>query len=388
MKKLIKIGVTFLLSICCLTPLSISAYSDDDVTYSESYWNGQEVPMTFGDIGFYSNVNGYQVNAYYRDNPNSAFKLFEKDNLSFQSRVGVYYDIRYEIILPETIKQGTYFNINIPIHFGGVSTTGYPTFNYVRGNAIQNFENTPHYETRMNPFSVEFYTNEPIKAENEFNKIYITIQGVCAQGSELWAYVNSITINESSDSQALINAILPILQAIDVRLMAINSNISVLISGLKDSVENGFHQMNSAITNQTLAMQNHITQSFNSLNTWITNQTTSINNKLQDVINNIQGNNTQIESKPNLENSTNDLDDKINEYDDIEGGLVDDFNTNIGAIRPNNDLITNNDFIKTSTFVATQMTRIYESNSIIQMTITFGLIIGLAFTIIGISVKR
>lgn len=114
----------------------------------------------------------------------------------------------------------------------------------------------------------------------------------------------------------------------------------------------------------------------------------SVSGFFQNVVDSINGGNSQVESNDDLENSTNDLENKLDKYDDLESGFVEDFDNNIGAITPNNDLLTNNDFVNTSTFVATQMTRIYESNDIVRMTITFGLIIGLAFTVIGISVRR
>lgn len=82
------------------------------------------------------------------------------------------------------------------------------------------------------------------------------------------------------------------------------------------------------------------------------------------------------------------LQNNVSDYDDIESGLVDDFETNLGDINLDNDLFAQSDFVKTGVFISTQMTRIYESNDIVRMMLTFGMIIGLAFTIIGISVKR
>ena len=382
MKKLIKIGVTFLLSICCLTPLNVKANDDEYIktitVFSEEY----PLYMTNPDIQTFAiSTDNYTYNPYYYTNK---YTYFES---SFNCTPSTLYPMLYQIWLKESIGKGTTIDLDLQFSTNMDASNVFSieiqckdfsdvTFQKVYGTFKQNGASN---------FVISF---DNIQLTDNLKRIDLYFGLYSSSGvTSSTMVLNSIQLNKASETMQ-VGQILSWLEILNTRLEIINTNISTTVSSVRVAIEEGFNQIGSAITNHTLAIQNHITQSFNSLNTWINNQTTTISNKLNEVINAIRGDNKIVESKPNLENSTNDLDNTINEYDDIESGLVEDFNTNIGAIKPNNNLITNNDFIKTSTFVATQMTRIYESNSIIQMTITFGLIIGLAFTIIGISVKR
>ena len=383
MKKLIKIGVTFLLSICCLTPLNINANEDDEYIKTIII-NGNEEPLylTNPDINMYAmNLDGHTYNTFYYTN-----NYYYFDN-SFSCTPSTYYGMMLQVTMSDPIGKGNNIDMDIAFTSNMDFTSTLECTVYYKDITGANIHQVKGKVSKIGA-SNYIISIDNVQLDDNLKKIELYIGAYSVYGATTSTFsLNGIEINTASESMQ-VGQILSWLEIINTNLQAINSNISVVVSSLKQAMIDGFSQVGSFITNQTLALENHITQSFNSLNSWISNQTTTISNKLNEVINAIRGDNKVVESKPNLENSTNDLDNTINEYDDIESGLVDDFNTNIGAIKPNNDLITNNDFIKTSTFVATQMTRIYESNSIIQMTITFGLIIGLAFTIIGISVKR
>lgn len=110
--------------------------------------------------------------------------------------------------------------------------------------------------------------------------------------------------------------------------------------------------------------------------------------KLNELINAVLQNDKNDEVKEEIENSNNDLENVSNEYNEIESNLIDSFKENIQNINLQNNLFNGNDFIKTSNFIATQMTNIYDSNDTIKNLITYSLIIGLALTVIGIGLRR
>lgn len=125
-----------------------------------------------------------------------------------------------------------------------------------------------------------------------------------------------------------------------------------------------------------------ISNSINGLADKIEEIDDNINNKLDDLFT------SDGVTSSNANNSNIDLEDKVSQYDDIEGNLVSDMNTNIDSIDTNLDILQQNDFIKSAQFISTNLDRIYNSNVFISYLIDFGLILGLVLTIIGISVKR
>lgn len=388
------------MSLTFLAPLSISAYSDEDVIYNQSYFNDEEVPMIGGDTSLLVDVNGYQVNSYYREFGTDAFLAYESNNSSFSSNPNTYYDIKFEIKLPKAITQGTYFNINIPINIGGVSSYGYPTFQFVRGNQIQSFENTPYYEYRdTGAYTLEFYTTDPIEATNEFDKIIILLQSVKVTGSKTYIYINSININESNNTQALINAIMPILQAIDTRLMAINSNISTTVSSVRIAIEE-LHSLvattvNNNIINIRTSIENlnkQLTATINvlssNIDTWIKTQTTSLSNKLDDVKNAILGNGNTINNKEELDNTVDGFNEGKDMLDELEFGITDSLSYVTEISPPTNGLSHNFNFVKTAQFISNELSYIYNSHNDYMAFINILMIIGIAFLILGISVKR
>lgn len=78
----------------------------------------------------------------------------------------------------------------------------------------------------------------------------------------------------------------------------------------------------------------------------------------------------------------------VDQYDSVESGLTDDFNSSLTDLDTDINLFNSNDFITTGTFVSDQLTNIFNSNSNISNMIMFSLIIGFSLTLIGIGVRR
>lgn len=77
------------------------------------------------------------------------------------------------------------------------------------------------------------------------------------------------------------------------------------------------------------------------------------------------------------------LTEQNNQLEEVEKSVVEDFNTNLDNLDTDLDLLGTNDFVKSANFIATNMTRIVETNTYIQYMITFSLIIGFALVLIG-----
>lgn len=364
MNNLIKIGVTFLLSICCLTPLNVKAefiVPTSNTMYIYDYEGNRVTTCTFP-----SGLTNGACGTDWRDNDTIGFGSFI---LSTAINVPNNYTVEYSL---EVEIEGVNFSEGViqsyfQYTFGGYShleaeTTRTEIYNnhIIKLTSFAKFTNN----TGQNVTSMELkYTN--------LAGSYLDLTNV---------KVNLLTINIYDEQGRLI-------QKIENGINLIHDDLNG-INGLLNKIHTEIYYQSGQLYNMLHSIKERQEVLFNEVYVYFVQLFSNITSNFDRLISAIRGDDKEVSSKEDLDNTTNDLNSTVNEYDDIESGLVDDFNTNLGAIRPNNDLITNNDFIKTSTFVATQMTRIYESNDIIRMTITFGLIIGLAFTIIGISVRR
>lgn len=166
---------------------------------------------------------------------------------------------------------------------------------------------------------------------------------------------------------------------------------NALIEAIKaefNGTNNILSSMSSTLDNSIIAVKNAVTSIGSNIVSSITSMSSAVTSKLDDLLNYFKGDENTDNTVNDNTSSNNQLNDTVNQYDQIESGMIDDFNTNIGNIDTTNNLFALGDFIATGTFVSTQMTNIYNSNQIVQYMITFGLILGIALTVIGISTKR
>lgn len=176
----------------------------------------------------------------------------------------------------------------------------------------------------------------------------------------------------------------------------INNNVSLLnssvingFSNLQTNMINGMNTINSDIQNQMIAQTTNLLNSVavqtNTLDTSIKHMENAVVNKLDETLK-LQDD-TPVKENNNL---NTDLGDVVGEYDEIEKDLVTDFNESLDSIDTENasSIYNQNDFIKSAQFVSTNMQNIYDSNDFVGSMIDFTLLLGLIFTVIGISVAR
>lgn len=377
MNKLIKIGATFLLSLCCLTPFTIKA--NEDVFTIEI--NGEEYELPYVDENTPMlmldefNTFSYYASAYEKSDGSIVWSDFVTKTIT----VNPITQTRLLIYLPSAISEGTY---DITLKFRH-HTTNKLLMSTLRLYEDENGQDADVYinDTVSRPNTGEtIFTFSDVSLNTD--KVFIRVDNVVdiAQSSDgnyyLTQQLYSMGFNDTGMSQ-LMSGIISWLEIINTRLMGINTNISTTVSSVRIAIEDGFSNLSTWISDQTYSLGGQISFMRQSLEL-----------KLDSVINAIRGDNQKIDSSTNVQNTTNQFQDTSNQYNDIESGLVEDFQNNLGNIQLDNDLYQNNDFLNTGTFISTQMTRIYNSNDVVRMMITYGMIVGLAFTIIGISVKR
>lgn len=374
MSKILKIFVAFLVSLSLITPFSVKAID------SVGTFFGEEIPISvidqYGTSLIGGETNGYTYLSYIVNGSNEV--PLGTDNSYTFSDTTSQKCFRLRIVLPELVDADTLLDV-----YGQVTHNGWTTISvYVIGIASdwsRTFESSGTVGSTSTKTSTRF-TFTDLKSESSATKyLDIYIYGYNSD-SKVFMNLNELSLTESSGTSQQLGQIMTWLEIINTNLQAINSNISVVVSSLKQAMIDGFAQVGSYITNQTLALENHITQSFNSLSTWITNQTNSINNKLQSLL----GSNSNYNDDLNDANDKNDeLSQDVNDYNELENGFHNDMNESLDNIDLNVDLITGNDFITTATFISTTMNRIVTSNKFYESFVITGLILGLALVMIG-----
>lgn len=92
-------------------------------------------------------------------------------------------------------------------------------------------------------------------------------------------------------------------------------------------------------------------------------------------------------SSCSVKNPNSQLDSSIGEYDKIESEQVDNMVENLGKVDTSNPVLSNNGFVNSSKFLATQLNNIYNIEPFKMMS-TYSLVIGLALIIVGIGVRK
>lgn len=166
-------------------------------------------------------------------------------------------------------------------------------------------------------------------------------------------------------------------------------------NALIEAIRNEFANTDTILNNMSNRLNQAIINCMNAVSTVgsnivnsVASMSSAVTGKLNDLLNYFMGDDKTDETVDSNNSSNNELNSTVNQYDQIESGMVDDFNANLGNIDTTNNLFGLGDFIATGTFVSTQMTNLYQSHQIVQYMITFGLILGIALTVIGISTKR
>lgn len=183
----------------------------------------------------------------------------------------------------------------------------------------------------------------------------------------------------------------------------ISGNVSNIYSQLK-TANTWLSTLEDSITvnNQhTVTIKNTLDDIKTILDTKLTDIKTILSDKLDYVADRIKITNTNLvniynkitellttdkDLSSDIDNGNNinsDLNENINNYNDLESNFHDSMNDSLNNIDTDLDLFGNNDFIKTATFISTNINRIVTSNAYYNAFVITGLVLGIALVMIG-----
>lgn len=383
----------------------------DDTQYYGSF-NGKEYPIIpqIPGMSYFYDIEGFAVTNYVYVGTSSTYF-----NQVFTSENNKYYQFRVNFLPAERCTRNqTYdirfhFTTNLSVDAARNAVLTYNDMSYSNAGSFTNGV----VKAGSGSFYIEF-TDVVFNVESPQWFLYFygtstsTSSSLVCSGVSVKEVPKDISVDLGNLSGIMENIGLNVneigVNVIAIRdycislIEAINLNFGILhekIDGLKssmisklDEVKTSINTIGSDIVASVNGFSSSVTGHFNSLNTWIQNQTASITSKLNDLLVYFKGNEQSNSSVDNNNQSSNNANDTFSDYNDIESGYMDSMNESLGSIDTNNNLFGMGDFVKTGSFVSTQLENIYNSNVIIQNVIMYGLILGLSLTVIGISTKR
>lgn len=160
-----------------------------------------------------------------------------------------------------------------------------------------------------------------------------------------------------------------------------------ILEAILEAIDDGNTQVTNAIINMMNQNESRQIEIINKLGD-ILNVEIEQKNLLQQLVDFFYDNMTGAEeSQNNALDKADELTSQNQQLEQIEQSTVQDFNNNLSNLDTNLDLFSTSDFVSSANFLATNMTRIVQTNSYIQYMITFSLIIGFALVLIGRGLK-
>lgn len=344
MKKILAIMLTVM--------LSFNFVKAEDL--KNGFWYlGEEVPLTYYEYGSgvpLYDVGGYSVTArVYLDswyNLNSA-----KTWNSVQSYNGKYeITINYAGLQPNNLYE---MMVNVSINKGSFSGG---TFKFY--NVLDELDTTVQVKDLPVIDNTYFIQSEQFSSVNTLTKCVLTLDMKSGTGSHTYEVTGIIIENIEPDTP--------------VTPPSGDNDSSGILAWLNDTWVNVMSGINTML---------------DSIRSTIRNITNPILESILTVLEDGLGVSSDVDTSTN-DSKNEELNSAVNNYDSIEQGLVEDFNTNISNLNTDLNIFGVTDFVKTSTFVSTQLQTIYNSNEYIQYVVMFSLVLGIAMTIIGIKTRR
>lgn len=362
MKRYYKIFLTFILSFACFTPLFLHKVDATGIVFTEPY----EEPST-------SESQGY-INVLLQNKDSGGyFTMTWIWNITNESGYGPG-GMKIEIT-DSSLKM----TAQLPTNQKGYSFI----YRYSGDGSNIYVSQYQYFTTSCEPYTYNTTSYKIIAYQAKGNVKHIidettsdkTFSVAWGNDSNMNKKMNELitAINNSND---LDDDILKEIKNINGDIDTVNSNLESIIERLRIA-NNHFIDIKgwlSDIWDSIMEVNFNITE-------YIGTRLDAIKNM---IIGDVEDDGHIVES----ETQKDQLNNKIDDVDDIESGIVDDLKINLQNITVDSELLTQSDFVKTGVFLSTQMTNVYNANPIVRMMLTFGMIIGLAFTIIGISLKR
>lgn len=145
----------------------------------------------------------------------------------------------------------------------------------------------------------------------------------------------------------------------------------------------------SILLGSVLRNTDDIKLKLDSVNTNINNQIANDNKNFNNLFKKLETITTTITEADTsgIDDSNKNLGTSITDFDSVESGVVGNFSDSIVSLKTDITLLDNSDFIKTGTFVRQQLDFLFGIEPIGMITM-FGLIIGIALSLIGFKINN
>lgn len=407
LKKLAIVLISIYITIVSCT-LLVSAYD-----YDTGLFLGDEYYIYYDTgVSLYTyTTDGYIITNYFFNTSTNSFESVSGISFSPSNSTNRF---QVRIQLPDLIERGSQFDFEFRLILGNMVLDTSSNVN-VRGiltpgsgdycfsvNASINELTSVSWLLTYNGVEVSdsacqyiyfsFYTTTNISSSStvsiNVSSINISYTSSTVILNQIYYLVYLITQKLNSIESDL-TSLATILNQINSNLVTLDDNIDYYFSRTASSVNSAISSMSSAVTSAISSQTSSLTSTLITLQNTLNNSITDMKNTLNDSLYDLLGENTDSSNAVNSNDQTNsDLDGITNQYDDIESGLVEDFNTNIGDLNTDLNIFNISDFVQTSTFISTNISNLFNSHSYISYMIMFSLVIGFSLTLIGIKVRR
>lgn len=367
-----------LFSVLLVPIVAISSFS---IVHADQDYSGYDIGMINCSTFFNAMYNMYPYTVHIDGNTN-----LQPTESYVDHNNGIWYQCN------TTEKMREYLPI-MAVGGGANSSTGGGTFTWPRYSAYDG-----SHRIRVTPdslyiifYSSTNFTNDNITAyTNSSSKtVQITrITGDYQTPYSLPGYyliVLKITANTSGTTYVTID--MP--GVANTLIMPIYYGTTGIMDEATYYIATGTQKTYNVSDTQTHTLLNTINSSINSANdhlygivqntNTITLQLTNIRSDLNKIIN---GNSTTTQSTQNLDDTVDDLNDQISEYNVLEGDLVTDFTDSITDLDTDSELLINSNFLNSAAFFKSTFNTMFSSNPF-GWYIRYSLIVGIALLFIG-----
>lgn len=395
MKKIVNVIMVFFIVLASsLSNVFAEDLEDlyDDTQYYGSFF-GTEYPIinTNPDIMPLYDVSGFSVASAYKDDSGSFVSYNQAVTLP-NTKTRQFY---ITVTMPELIERGQSIDCNLSLLFN--SATVSPDSVTVFDSLWHSYMPDVTVSSANVTSSSAGYTYTGINCPDytiKYVRFYYTVKPTTTNFS---FYLSGVSVTKASDSALLgqlsaqMEMLIYLVQnnivgSLTSLLHAWTTYLEVLPVWLEEHcshIVDGLNSVKSAVNTIGSNIVSSITSMCSTLSSKIVSAQNAIVTKLDDTL--VVKDKTDID---NTNKSNSDLESGFSDYNDLENGMVDDFNSSMDNIDTDMKLYSDNDFIASAQFVSTNLQNIYDSNIYIAYVVDFALIMGIALTLIGIKVRR
>lgn len=224
--------------------VEVQAQETDEEVYYPSYFFDNEVYLLDGSMSYFTEVEGYVVNKFYKTDAMSSYQSVTSNSIATEK--DTYYDFMFEIVLPSTISKNTMFNLAVDFKYGGVASFGAMSVNYVRGDWLEYFSGSlsARYDYANTIYKVVSF--EEVTAQNDIDRICIYFNDCKAATTSMTFYPLSVDITETS-TNGLLSGIIEWIKSIKEGITELPNKIKSALTSLFDMVVNAITNLGNFI---------------------------------------------------------------------------------------------------------------------------------------------